>query len=87
MPPHRIAAARIAEPAQLLEDARQRQPLAARLCSVRRKPLCASTSRLGPSFGCGWAVRSLANAVAPDRITLRTTFREIFSSQLIALSA
>ncbi len=46
-----------------------------------------SSSRHGPSFGCGCTLRSYANAVSPERITFRTTFRETFSSRLIALMA
>jgi hypothetical protein len=39
----------------------------------------------GPSFGCGCSRRWYVNSVAPDRITLRTTFRDTRRSRAIAL--
>ena len=83
--PDRVVAALVAEPAQLLEDPDQRQPLARRL-----PPRSSNSSRSrspcqAPSFGRGCTARSYSNDVAPDRRTFRTVFRDTFSSRTISL--
>ena len=81
---HGIMAAVIAAVAQFLVDPDQRQAsrFGRRAFSVSNS---SRSDRQGSIFGRGCVVRSYVNSVAPDRMTLRTVFRDNRSSRQICL--
>jgi hypothetical protein len=86
IPAHRIVAALVAEPAQILEDPRQSHPLPARPRRVRsQQPVERLPPR--PDLRLGLHAPLVGELGRPERSTLRTTFRETFSSRQISLIA
>ena len=83
--PHRVVAAVVAS--ARAAPRRSGSASAARAPASPRSPASSRSSSAvhGPSFGRGWTSRSYANAVSPDRSTLRTVFRDTFSSRAISL--